>query len=202
SIDEIKNKLICTRLELISSKMEANAEIKKYEETVKQLYKLLKSVCQERDEARNQVQLLIRKFQPSTEIDHPKEPSCDLSLSSLQSNEKKVSSMCSSNTRIVESRNMALPKQIKHQKNHATLCNNSYDKESVNPNEFVLTSLSLAFPGNSNGITKMSCGSGSSSGSGLLVKNEPLLVKNEPMLYMDSNGMQNHTISRKKRKFL
>ncbi|XP_058740188.1 uncharacterized protein LOC131612410 [Vicia villosa] len=190
SIDEIKNQLLSTRLELISSKMEANAEIKKYEETVKQLYKLLKSVCQERDEARNQVQLLIRKFQPSVQIDHPMEPSCDLSLSSPQSNEKKISSIGSSNTRIVESR-------INHQKNHTTLCNNSYDTESVNPNEFVLTSLSLAFPENSNGPSKMSHGSGSSSGPG-----SGFLVKNEPMLYMDSNGMQNHTISRKKRKFL
>lgn len=170
--------------------MEANAEIKKYEETVKQLYKLLKSVCQERDEARNQVQLLIRKFQPYAQIDHPKEPSCDLSLSSPQSNEKKIPSIGSSNTRIVESR-------INHQKNHATLCNNSYDTESVNPNEFVLTSLSLAFPGNSNGPSKISRGSGSGSGSG-----SGLLVKNEPMLYMDSNGMQNHTTLRKKRKFL
>ena len=45
--------------------MEANAKIKKYEETVKHLYKLLKKVCQERDEARDQLQL-IRNFQAST----------------------------------------------------------------------------------------------------------------------------------------
>lgn len=176
--------------------MEANVSIKKYEETVKQLYKLLKSVCQERDEARNQVQLLIKKFQPSTQIDHPKdpkEPSCDLSLSSLQSNEKKISPICSSNLRIVESCDVALTRQINHQKNHVTLSNNSNDdKESVNPNEFVLTSLSLAFPGNSNGPSKMS--DGSSLGSGL---SSSFLVQNEPILYMDSN-----TTSRKKRKFL
>lgn len=175
--------------------MEANVSIKKYEETVKQLYKLLKSVCQERDEARNQVQLLIKKFQPSTQIDHPKEPSCDLSLSSLQSNEKKNSPICSSNLRIVESRDVALTRQINHQKNHATLSNNSYDdKESVNPNEFVLTSLSLAFPGNSNEPSKMSDGLSLGSGSGL---SSNFLVHNEPILYMDSN-----ITSRKKRKFL
>ncbi|CAL5193953.1 unnamed protein product [Lathyrus oleraceus] len=195
NIDEIKNNLLCTRLELISSKMEANLSIKKYEETVKQLYKLLKSVCLERDEARNQVQLLIKKFQPSTQIDHPKEPSCDLSLSSLQSNEKKISPICSSNLRIVESRDVALTRQINHQKNHATLSNNSNDdKESVNPNEFVLTSLSLAFPGNSNEPSKMSDGLSLGSGSGL---SSNFLVHNEPILYMDSN-----ITSRKKRKFL
>lgn len=108
--------------------MEANVETEKYDETVKHLYRLLKCVCQERDEARNQLQLPIRKFQPPTQIDLPKEPSCDLSLSSLQSNEKKISLICPSNTRVVESCNISLPKQINRGKNHVSLCNNSYDK--------------------------------------------------------------------------
>jgi hypothetical protein len=202
--------------------MESNAEIKKYEETVNHLYKLLQRACQERDEARDQLQLLIRNFQPSTQaktystipqLDHPKQQlSCDLSLSSLQSNnEKKISSMNSSNTRIVESCNMALKKQKIHQnkfgivnaniddvassslslhsiKKENYLSSNIYDKESVVP-----TSLSLAFPSNSKGPSHMRHGSGSGSG---------LLVKNEPMSYMESNGMHNHTIAGKKRKFL
>jgi len=207
--------------------MESSAEIKKYEETVNHLYKLLHRVCQERDEARDQLQLLIRNFQPSTQaktyntipqLDHPKQQlSCDLSLSSLQSNnEKKNSSMNSSTTRIVESCNMALKKQKIHQnkfgivnanvddvassslslhsiKKENYLSRNIYDKESVVLNEVVPTSLSLAFPSNSNGPSHMRRGSGSGSG---------LLAKNEPMSYMESNGMHNHTIAGKKRKFL
>ena len=45
--------------------MEANTEIKKYKDTIKRLYQLLKSVCQERDEAKEQLQLLSTRFQPS-----------------------------------------------------------------------------------------------------------------------------------------
>ncbi|WJX84526.1 hypothetical protein P8452_67097 [Trifolium repens] len=180
SIEELKNKLLCTRLELISAKMEANAEIKKYEDTVKNLYNTLKIVCKERDEARDQLQHLIRNFQPSTPdnktystINIKVDPSCELSLSSLQSNEKrkKISS-------IVES-----CKQKNHQ-NHASLSlcsiqeesylsSNTYDKESVNLDESVPTYLSLAFPGNSSGGASQM-----------------------------SHGMNNHTISGKKRKFL
>ncbi|CAJ2632730.1 unnamed protein product [Trifolium pratense] len=200
SIEEIKNKLLCTRLELISAKMEANAEIKKYEETVKNLYKTLTIVCKERDEARDQLQHLIRNFQPSTpdkthstinpKVDHPNEPSCELSLSSLQSNEKKKNSS--------KSCNLVLSKQTNHQNQNKfgivkanidgvdsfslSLCSiqeesylssNTYDKESVNNlDESVPTYLSLAFPGNSIGASQM------------------------------SHGMNNHTISGKKRKFL
>lgn len=63
--------------------MEANTEIKKYEETINCLFKLLKRVCQERDEARYQLQYLLRNLQPSTSAEtssnipqtgHPKPP--------------------------------------------------------------------------------------------------------------------------------
>ncbi|KAJ1375530.1 hypothetical protein SESBI_50907 [Sesbania bispinosa] len=290
SIDEIKHRLLCTKLELITTRMEANAEIKKYEETVKRLYKLLKRVCQERDEARDQLQMLMRNFQSSTpaetsstipQLDHPKHPivlqyntkpssvkstkvsdissmtfpnhSCDLSLASPQSNEKH-SSIGLSLTRIAESSNLALPKQPNHQNGtikaeigaslvidklacgkslpqkgrllqtvteagpllHTLLvpplpqwknppCSSSSglhtqdyislsttidDKASVNPNGFIPTFLSLAFPGNSSGPS-------SASGSGLSVKSEPMSYVD-----MDSNGMHNHTITGKKRKFL
>jgi hypothetical protein len=171
--------------------MEANAEIKKYEDTVKNLYNTLKIVCKERDEARDQLQHLIRNFQPSTPdnktystINTKVDPSCELSLSSLQSNEKKKISS------IVESCNLALPKQKIHQNQNKfssivssslSLCSiqeesylssNTYDKESVNLDESVPTYLSLAFPGNSSGASQM------------------------------SHGMNNYTISGKKRKFL
>jgi hypothetical protein len=172
--------------------MEANAEIKKYEDTVKNLYNILKKVSKERDEARDQLQHLIRNFQPSTPdnktystINTKVDPSCELYLSSLQSNEKKKISS------IVESCNLALPKQKNHQNQNKfssivssslSLCSiqeesylssNTYDKESVNLDESVPTYLSLAFPGNSSGGASQM-----------------------------SHGMNNHTISGKKRKFL
>lgn len=83
SIVEIKHRLLCTKLELIATRMEANTEIKKYEETINRLFKLLKRVCQERDEARDQLQFLLRNFQPTTSAEtistipqsvHPKPP--------------------------------------------------------------------------------------------------------------------------------
>ena len=133
--------------------MESNTEKKEYEETIKRLFVLLKRVCQERDEARDQLQFLLRNFQPCApaetssstillpQLGHPKRQaflkyktmpsmkstevsdmspkafsncSHDLSLASLQSNEKH-SSMCFSQTRIAESSNLALPKQPSHQ---------------------------------------------------------------------------------------
>ncbi|KAK7245234.1 hypothetical protein RIF29_40069 [Crotalaria pallida] len=48
----------------MSATMEGNTEIMKYEETIKHLFKLLKRVCQERDEAREQLQFLLRNLQP------------------------------------------------------------------------------------------------------------------------------------------
>ncbi|KAJ1416881.1 hypothetical protein SESBI_17043 [Sesbania bispinosa] len=63
--------------------MEANAEIRKYEETLDHLFNLLKTVCQERDEARDQLQLLQRNLHPSSTaetsnltqfVDHPHLP--------------------------------------------------------------------------------------------------------------------------------
>ncbi|XP_020210884.1 uncharacterized protein LOC109795761 isoform X2 [Cajanus cajan] len=278
--------------------MEANAKIKKYEETVKHLYKLLKKVCQERDDARDKLQLLTKNFQAPTpaetsntipQIDHASlqyktkpslnstkvsdsgsnkvflNHSCELSLSSLQSNNEKRSSMdLLSHTRISEPRNLTLPKKPNHIKEdmgasrdnnmvddaslvidklvcgkplpkkgrllqtvteagpllHTLLVapvpmwrnppplsssglslngtqdnsssTNMDDKASVNyPNGFIPTSLSLAFPGNSHEPSQMSSAS-----------NFGLSVKNEPVSYMDSNRMQNHVLTGKKRKLL
>lgn len=122
--------------------MEANAKIKKYEETVKHLYKLLKKVCQERDEARDQLQL-IRNFQASTpaetsstvpQVDHhaclqyktkPSLNSTKVSYSSSKvfSNHPCDLSLSSllpnekhSSTRIAEPSNLTLPKQPNHMK--------------------------------------------------------------------------------------
>ncbi|TKY62233.1 hypothetical protein E2542_SST12089 [Spatholobus suberectus] len=278
--------------------MEANAKIKKYEETVKHLYKLLKKVCQERDEARDQLQLLIRNFQASStpaetsstipQVDYAclqyktkssmnstkvsdssskvfSTHSCDLSLSSLLSNEKHSSMGLLCHTRIADSSNLTLPKQPSHIKAdmgasrhnmvdsaslvidklvcgkplpqkgrllqtvteagpllHTLLvapspqwqtpprlsCSglalsgtqdnssstNMDDNASVNPNGFIPTSLSLAFPGNiSLGPSQMS----SASSFGLSVKKEPVSYVD-----MDSNMMHNHALTGKKRKLL
>ncbi|KAK7396517.1 hypothetical protein VNO78_17582 [Psophocarpus tetragonolobus] len=147
SFDEIKNRLICTKLELIAAKMEAKAKIKKYEETVKHLYKMLKNVCQERDEARGQLQLLMRNLKApipvessstipqvdyaslqyknklslnSTKVSDPSfkafsNYSCDLSLSSLHSNEKHSPMSLSPRTIIAEPiNNLTSLKQPNH----------------------------------------------------------------------------------------
>lgn len=121
--------------------MEANAKIKKYEETVKHLYKLLKKVCQERDEARGQLQL-IRNFQASTpaetsstipQVDHPclqykTKPSLNSTKVSNSSSKVFSNHPCDlslssllpnekhSSTRIAEPSNLTLPKQPNHMK--------------------------------------------------------------------------------------
>jgi len=262
--------------------MEANAKIKKYEETVKHLYKLLKKVCQERDEARDQLQLLMRNFQASTPVETTNtipqadqsclqnktkpsmnsakvsysssnvlsDHSCDLSLS----NEKHFSTSLMSQTRIVEPSNLTLSNNIEtnmvdsdslaidklvcgkplpekgrllqsvtearpllhtllidpvpHWKNPPTLSslslplgtqdnnfstNTHDDQTGANPNGFIPTSLSLAFPGSSYGPSQTS----SASNFGLSVKSE--LVS---CVDMDSNMMQNHALTGKKRKLL
>ncbi|QCD97850.1 hypothetical protein DEO72_LG6g2563 [Vigna unguiculata] len=253
--------------------MEANANIKKYEETVKHLYKLLKKVCQERDEARDQLQLLIRNLQASTPVEtvsniaqvdqsclqNKTKPSlnntkvsyssskvlsdhsCDLSLSNLRSEEKHLSTSLMSQTRIVEPDNLTLSNNMEtdmvdnpvcgkplpqkgrllqsvtkagpllhtllvdpvpHWKNPPTLCSltlplGTYkddDKTDVNPNGFIPTSLSLAFPGSSHGPSQTS----SASNFGLSMKYEMV----SSCVDMDSNMMHNHALTGKKRKLL
>ncbi|KAL3530695.1 hypothetical protein ACH5RR_010017 [Cinchona calisaya] len=68
SIDDLKQKLLCTSLELEQLKMETNDEMRKNKEYVKQLIQLLKMACQERDEARDQLQkmMLSKAIMPST----------------------------------------------------------------------------------------------------------------------------------------
>lgn len=222
--------------------MEASEEIKKYEETVNRLYKLLKRACQERDEARGQLQSLIRNFQPSTSsvksntisdtcsksIVPFSNGSCDLSLSNEPKHQNKMkkhsindASRDNGSSQVIEKLvcGKALPQKGKLLKSvteagpllhtllveplpqwknpplcsssRVSLCsdNNHLSTNVKKSNEFVPTSLSLAFPGNSSEPSQMSSA----------------LAKNESVSYMDimdSNGMQNHTIAGKKRKFL
>ncbi|CAL5426634.1 unnamed protein product [Camellia sinensis] len=66
NLDELKQKLLCTILELESVKSEANEEMRKNKECMKQMLQLLKMACQERDEARDNLQKLLNKVIPST----------------------------------------------------------------------------------------------------------------------------------------
>ncbi|KAF8397545.1 hypothetical protein HHK36_016463 [Tetracentron sinense] len=66
SIDELKHRLLYTTFELESARMEAKEEMRKNEESVKQLLQLLKMAYQERDDARDQLQALLNKVIPSS----------------------------------------------------------------------------------------------------------------------------------------
>ncbi|TYJ26244.1 hypothetical protein E1A91_A07G106600v1 [Gossypium mustelinum] len=64
--DELKLKLQYTSIELESVKMEANEQIRKYRDEVNHLVNLVKLACQERDEARDQVEKLVNKLMASS----------------------------------------------------------------------------------------------------------------------------------------
>ncbi|KAI6685684.1 hypothetical protein NL676_031597 [Syzygium grande] len=61
-MEELKEKILCTSLELEAVRTEASEEMKKYKENVKHLLKLLRTAYQERDEARDQLQKMINKL--------------------------------------------------------------------------------------------------------------------------------------------
>ncbi|CBI16193.3 unnamed protein product, partial [Vitis vinifera] len=61
NIEELKQKLLYATIELESARMEANEEMKKNKESIKQLLQLLKVAYQERDEARDQLQKILNK---------------------------------------------------------------------------------------------------------------------------------------------
>ncbi|XP_042429362.1 uncharacterized protein LOC122016196 [Zingiber officinale] len=62
SVEELKHKLLCATLELESLRTNAKEEMKKNEESINQLLQLLQVITHERDEAREQLQLLITKI--------------------------------------------------------------------------------------------------------------------------------------------
>ncbi|KAK6144580.1 hypothetical protein DH2020_021400 [Rehmannia glutinosa] len=64
-MEQLGQKLLYTTLELEKLKAEANEEMQKNKEYIKQLIHLLKFAIQERDEARNQLNKLLNK--PKTE---------------------------------------------------------------------------------------------------------------------------------------
>ncbi|KAL5711042.1 hypothetical protein ACHQM5_021541 [Ranunculus cassubicifolius] len=62
--DELKNMLLYTTLELETVRKEAKDYMKRNEENVKQLLYFLNLACQQRDEARGQLQRLMNKLMP------------------------------------------------------------------------------------------------------------------------------------------
>ncbi|XP_055835267.1 uncharacterized protein LOC129903753 [Solanum dulcamara] len=59
TVDELRQKLLYTNLELEQLKTEKIDEMRKNKEYVKQLIQILKIVCQERDEAKDEIQKLV-----------------------------------------------------------------------------------------------------------------------------------------------
>ncbi|XP_077216658.1 uncharacterized protein LOC143851197 [Tasmannia lanceolata] len=66
SVDELKDELLCTTLELDSIQMSAKEEKRRNEESTKHLLQLLKVAFQERNEARDQLQRLLNKIAQSS----------------------------------------------------------------------------------------------------------------------------------------
>ncbi|KAF9596607.1 hypothetical protein IFM89_012730 [Coptis chinensis] len=64
NIDELKSMFLHTTLELEAARSDAREEMRKNEENTKQMLCFLKVVCQERDEARDQLQRLMNKLMP------------------------------------------------------------------------------------------------------------------------------------------
>lgn len=62
TVDELRQKLLYTNLELEQLKAEKKDEMRKNKGYVKQLIQILKIVCEERDEAKNQLQKLLNKL--------------------------------------------------------------------------------------------------------------------------------------------
>ncbi|XP_065007969.1 uncharacterized protein LOC135674639 isoform X2 [Musa acuminata AAA Group] len=66
TIEDLKHKLTCTNMELEALRTNAHEELQKAKESNQQLIELLELRTSERDEARNQLQLLLNQIgQPS-----------------------------------------------------------------------------------------------------------------------------------------
>ncbi|KAK9289351.1 hypothetical protein L1049_007506 [Liquidambar formosana] len=97
SIDVLKDKLLYTSFELQSARKSAEEETNKNKKTVKQLLQLLKIVSQERDEARDHLQKLLKKILPSIPLEISPIPP-------LVQPESLPSKIPEANTNVMESR--------------------------------------------------------------------------------------------------
>ncbi|KAJ6833343.1 uncharacterized protein M6B38_340255 [Iris pallida] len=69
TIEELQQKLLYTTEELKSFQANANEKIRKQSEYIDRLVQFLKITCQERDEARNQLHLLLKKLMPPSPVE-------------------------------------------------------------------------------------------------------------------------------------
>lgn len=81
NVEELKQKLFYTTLELEAAKAENDEEMKRSRELMKQLLHSLKIACQERDEAKDQLQKLLNKINTSNDqqmfkTTNPLTPNC------------------------------------------------------------------------------------------------------------------------------
>ncbi|OAY72134.1 uncharacterized protein LOC109709033 [Ananas comosus] len=65
--EDLKHRLLCTTLELESLRTTAKEELRKSEESINKLLQLVKVTTKERDDARDQLQLLLSYLQPETQ---------------------------------------------------------------------------------------------------------------------------------------
>lgn len=86
SMDELKQKLVYTTIELESVKMEANQEMIKNKENVKNLLNLLQMAYKERDEAKNQLQNVLNKLMLSSSHFQAESPLVKANSSITESN--------------------------------------------------------------------------------------------------------------------
>ncbi|KAH7678005.1 K Homology domain type 1 domain-containing protein [Dioscorea alata] len=68
SVEELKHKLWCTTMELETVRNNAKEEMRKSEENINNLILLLKMTSQERDEARDQLQILLNKMAQASPV--------------------------------------------------------------------------------------------------------------------------------------
>lgn len=69
TLEDLKNKLWTTICELEEVKLNAREEIRKKEDNINQLIQLLKAANQERDEAKNQLQIVLNKLAQSNSVE-------------------------------------------------------------------------------------------------------------------------------------
>ncbi|KAL6010121.1 hypothetical protein ACLOJK_000552 [Asimina triloba] len=94
SIEELKHALLCTTLELETTRLTAQQEIRRRDEEVKQLNDLLMSAIRERDEANDKYQILLLQLQQQQQQPPPPPPDDGQGLPRGDSNAGLSSSEC------------------------------------------------------------------------------------------------------------
>ncbi|OMO91347.1 hypothetical protein COLO4_18442 [Corchorus olitorius] len=130
NVDELKLKLQYTTIELESLKMEANDQIRKHKEEIKQLLNLLKLAYQERDEARDQLQKLLNKLMilPSSPVEQLQQHQKSNSLPYSQSeNPLIITAAAKANSSITESSSLSDTYNNNHQSRNSSPVDSFFD---------------------------------------------------------------------------